>query len=247
MPQHKKKRRSKPTPHQGHTFTIEDEENKRHRIDAAYINFPSSQEKFDLYKPDTEDITDEDEPETQIDPVTGKGTFTNNDHKTEEKNVNDSEKKENLVEAEEERKLQEEKKDESENQGEVVEPVEPEPEHKLNEEQKKDETENKSEVVQPAEREHKLDEEEKKDEIANQSEVVEPAEEQPEQKLDKEEKKDETENKSDVVQPVEPERKIDEKEEIPDGSQVQQTDGIPPDKKDDSDADFNSNLALTER
>ena len=88
---------------------IEDEENKRHRIDAAYINFPSSQEKFDLYKPDTEDITDEDEPETQIDPVTGKRTFTNNDHKTEEKDVNDSEKKENLVEAEEERKLQEKK------------------------------------------------------------------------------------------------------------------------------------------
>ena len=25
---------------------IEDEENKRHRIDAAYINFPSSQEKI---------------------------------------------------------------------------------------------------------------------------------------------------------------------------------------------------------
>ena len=130
---------------------IEDEENKMHRIDAAYINFPSSQEKFDLYKPETEDITDEDEPETQIDPVTGKCTFTNNDHKTEEKDVNDSEKKENLVEAEEEHKLQEEKKDESENQGEVVEPVEPEPECKLNEEQKKDETENKSDVVQPAE------------------------------------------------------------------------------------------------
>ena len=88
---------------------IEDEENKRHRIDAAYINFPSSQEKIDLYKPDTEDITDEDEPETQTDPVTGKHTFTNNDHKTEEKDINDSEKKENLVEAEEERKLQEEK------------------------------------------------------------------------------------------------------------------------------------------
>ena len=33
------------------------------------------------------------------------------------------------------------------NQGEVVEPVEPEPERKLNEEQKKDETENKSDVV----------------------------------------------------------------------------------------------------
>ena len=130
---------------------IEDEENKRHRIDVAYINFPSSQEKFDLYKPDTEDITDEDEPETQIDPVTAKHIFTNNDHKTEEKDVNDSEKKENLVEAEEECKLQEEKKDESENQGEVVEPVGPEPECKLNEEQKKDETENKSDVVQPAE------------------------------------------------------------------------------------------------
>ena len=201
---------------------IEDEENKRHRIDAAYINFPSSQEKFDSYKPDTEDITDEDEPETQIDPVTGKRTFTNNDHKTEEKDVNDSEKKENLVEAEEEHKLQEENKDESENQGEVVEPVEPEPERKLDEEQKKDETENEGEVVQPAE-------------------------EEPEHKLDKEEKKDETENKSDVVQPVEPEGKIDEKEEIPDGSQVQQTDGIHPDTKDDSDADSNSNLALTER
>ena len=229
---------------------IEDEENKRHRIDTAYINFPSLQEKFDLYKPDTEDITDEDEPETQIDPVTGKCTFINNDHKTEEKDVNESEKKENLVEAEEECKLQEEKKDESENQGEVVEPVEPEPEHKLNEEQKKDETENKSEVVQPAEQERKLDEEEKKDEMPNQSEVVESTEEQPEQKLDKEEKKDETENKSDVVQPVEPERKIDEKEEIPDGSQVQQTDSIPPDikdTKDNSDADSNSNLALTER
>ena len=226
---------------------IEDEETKMHRIDAAYINFPSSQEKFDLYKPETEDITDEDEPETQIDPVTGKCTFTNNDHKTEEKDVNDSEKKENLEEAEEEHKLQEEKKDESENQGKVVEPVEPEPECKLNEEQKKDETENKSEVVQPAERECKLDEEETKDKMPNQSEVVEPTEEQPEQKLDKEEKKDETENKSDVVQPVEPERKIDEKEEIPDGSQVQQTDGIPPDTKDDSDAESNSNLALTER
>ena len=52
------------------------------------------------------------------------------------------------------------------------------------------------------------------------------------------------------MQPVEPERKIDEKEEIPDGSQVQQTDGIPPDTKDtkdDSDAESNSNLALTER
>ena len=75
-------------------------------------------------------------------------------------------------------------------------------------------------------------------------------EEQPEQKLDEEEKKDETENKSDVVQPVEPECKIDEKEEIPDGSQVQQTEGIPPDTKDtkdDSDAESNSNLALTER
>ena len=34
---------------------IEDEENKRHRIDAAYINFHSSQEKFDLYKPETEE------------------------------------------------------------------------------------------------------------------------------------------------------------------------------------------------
>ena len=227
---------------------IEDEENKMHRIDAAYINFPSSQEKCDLYKPETEDITDEDEPETQIDPVTGKHTFTNNDHKTEEKDVNDSEKKENLVEAEEECKLdEEEKKDESENQGEVVESVEPEPECKLNEEQKKDEAENKSEVVQPAERECKLDEEEMKDKMPNQSEVVEPTEEQPEQKLDEEEKKDETENKSDVVQPVEPECKIDEKEEIPDGSQVQQTDGIPPDTKDDSDAESNSNLALTER
>ena len=227
---------------------IEDEENKMHRIDAAYINFPSSQEKFDLYKPETEDITDEDEPETQIDPVTGKRTFTNNDHKTEEKDVNDSEKKENLVEAEEEHKLdEEEKKDESENQGEVVESGEPEPECKLNEEQKKDETENKSEVVQPAERECKLDEEETKDKMPNQSEVVEPTEEQPEQKLDEEEKKDETENKSDVVQPVEPERKIDEKEEISDGSQVQQTDGIPPDTKDDSDVESNSNLALTER
>ena len=154
---------------------IEDEEKK---IDAAYINFPSSQEKFDLYKPDTEDITDEDEPETQIDPVTGERTFTNNNHKTEEKDVNDSEKKENLVEAEEECKLQEEKKDESENQGEVVEPVEPEPEHKLNEEQKKDETENESDVVQPAEeeQERKLDEEQKKDETKNKSEVVQPAE-----------------------------------------------------------------------
>ena len=49
------------------------------------------------------------------------------------------------------------------------------------------------------------------------------------------------------MQPVEAERKIDEKEEIPDGSQVQQTDGIPPDTKDDSDAESNSNLALTER
>ena len=101
--------------------------------------------------------------------------------------------------------------------------------------------------MQPAERECKLDEEETKDKTPNQSEVVEPTEEQPEQKLDEEEKKDETENKSDVVQPVEPERKIDEKEEIPDGSQVQQTDGIPPDTKDDSDAESNSNLALTER
>ena len=74
--------------------------------------------------------------------------------------------------------------------------------------------------MQPAERECKLDEEETKDKMPNQSEVVEPTEEQPEQKLDKEEKKDETENKSDVVQPVEPEHKIDEKEEIPDASQV---------------------------
>ena len=49
------------------------------------------------------------------------------------------------------------------------------------------------------------------------------------------------------MQPVERECKIDEKEEIPDGSQVQQTDGIPPDTKDDSDAESNSNLALTER
>ena len=267
---------------------IEDEENKRHKIDAAYINFPSSQEKFDLYKPDTEDITDEDEPETQIDPVTGRRTFTKKDDKTEEKDINDSEKKENLVEAEEEYKLQEEKKDETENQGEVVQPVEPEPEHKLDEEQKKDETANQGQVVQPAEEEPeckldkeqkkaeeqpeqkldedqkkdetenksdvqpaepecKLDEEEKKDETANQSQVAEPAEEQPEHKLDEEEKKDETENKSDVVQPVEPERKIDETEEKPDGSQVQQTDSIPPETKDDSDADSNSNLALTER
>ena len=178
---------------------IEDEENKMHRIDAAYINFPSSQEKFDLYKPDTEDITDEDEPETQIDPVTGKRTFTNNDHKTEEKDVNDSEKKENLVEAEEECKLHEEKKDETENQGEVVQPVEPEPEHKLDKEQKKDETENQGQVVQPAEEEPecKLDKEQKK------------AEEQPEQKLDEEQKKDETENKSEVVQPAERECKLD--------------------------------------
>ena len=41
--------------------------------------------------------------------------------------------------------------------------------------------------------------------------------------------------------PVKPEHKIDEKEEIPDGSQVQQTVGIPPDTKDDSDTDSNSN------
>ena len=101
--------------------------------------------------------------------------------------------------------------------------------------------------MQPAEREHKLDEEETKDETPNQSEVVKPTEEKPEQKLDELETKDKSENKSDVVQPVEPECKIDEKEEIPDGSQGQQTDSIPPDTKDDSDAESNSNLALTER
>ena len=55
---------------------IEDEENKKHRIDAAYINFSSSQEKFDLYKPETEDITDEEEPEVKTDTVTGIHTFT---------------------------------------------------------------------------------------------------------------------------------------------------------------------------
>ena len=80
---------------------IEDEENKRHRIDAAYINFPCSQEKFDLYKPDTEDITDEDEPETKLDPVTGIHTFTKKNHITEEKHVNESEKKEEAEETKE--------------------------------------------------------------------------------------------------------------------------------------------------
>ena len=54
---------------------IEEEESKRHRIDDAYINFPSSQEKFELYKPETEDITDEDEPEIKIDIVTGRRIF----------------------------------------------------------------------------------------------------------------------------------------------------------------------------
>ena len=257
---------------------IEVEENKRHRIDAAYINFPSSQEKFDLYKPETEDITDEDEPETKMDTVTGIRTFTKKTDKTKDKDINDIEKKEELVEAvEQEDKMDEEqKKDETENKSEVVQPVEPEPEHKLGKE-KKDETENKSELVQPVEPERKLDKE-KKDETENKSELVQPAEE--ECKLDEEEKKDETENESEVVRPVEPEHKIDEKdeneeeneseivkpveaelkveetEEKPDDSQVQQTegveneitdDGILPETKEDSDADSNSNLALTER
>ena len=72
---------------------IEDEENKKHRIDAAYINFPSSQEKFDLYKPETEDITDDEEPEIQMDPVTGIHTFTKITDKTQDKDINDSEEK----------------------------------------------------------------------------------------------------------------------------------------------------------
>ena len=54
---------------------IEDEDNKRHRIDAAYINFLLHQEKFDLYKPDTEDIIDEDEPETHNRPCYWKTYF----------------------------------------------------------------------------------------------------------------------------------------------------------------------------
>ena len=165
---------------------IEEKESKTHRIDDAYINFPSSQEKFKLYKPETEDITDEDEPQIKIDTVTGRHIFTKKTDKTEDKDVSDSEKKEELVEAVE-------KKD------------------KMDEEEKKDESENKSEVVQPAEEECKLDEEEKKDETENKSEVVQPAEE--ECKLDEEEKKDESENKSEVVQPAEEERKLDEEEE----------------------------------
>ena len=61
---------------------IEEEESKRHRIDAAYINFPFSQEKLELYKPETEDITDEDEPEMKIDTVTGRYTFKKKTDKT---------------------------------------------------------------------------------------------------------------------------------------------------------------------
>ena len=205
---------------------IEDEENKRHRIDAAYINFPSSQEKFDLYKPETEDITDEDEPETKMDTVTGIHTFTKKTDKTKDKDINDSEKIEQLVEAvEQEDKMDEEqKKDETENKSEVVQPVEPEPERKLDEE-KKDKTENKSELVQPVEPERKIDE-------------------------------NEEESESEIVKPVEAGPKVEETEEKPDDSQVQQTEGveneitddsIPPETKEDSDADSNSNLALTER
>ena len=241
---------------------IEDEENKRHRIDAAYINFPCSQEKFDLYKPDTEDIMDEDEPETKLDPVTGIRTFTKKTHLTEEKDVNESEKKE---------EAEEQKKDETESKSEVVQPVEEE--DKLDEE-KKDETESKTDVVQPVQEERKLDEE-KNDETESQSKVVEPVE--VERKLD-EEKKDETENQSAVVQPVQEECKLDEEkndetesdilkpveagpkvvetEDKPDDSEVLKPegveneitdDGIHQETQEDSDADSNSNLVLTER
>ena len=53
-------------------------------------------------------ITDEDEPETIMDTVTGRHTFTKKTDKTEDKDINDSEKKEELVEAVE----QEDKMDE---------------------------------------------------------------------------------------------------------------------------------------
>ena len=63
--------------------------------------------------------------------------------------------------AERERKLdEEEKKDKTANQSEVMEPTEEQPEQKLDEEEKKDETENKSDVVQHVEPERKIDEKE---------------------------------------------------------------------------------------
>ena len=59
------------------------------------------------------------------------------------------------------------------NQSEVVEPTEEQPEQKLDKEEKKDETENKSDVVQPVEPERKIDEKDKNEE-ENESEIVKP-------------------------------------------------------------------------
>ena len=126
---------------------IEDEENSKHRIDAAYINFPSSQEKFDLYNPETEDITDEGDTEITVHNINGRQTFAKkNDEteKTEDKDVIESENKQEVLnnDKEEPDLDAEEKKDEteSEKKDKVIEHVKPE--HKLEEEEeKKDETE----------------------------------------------------------------------------------------------------------
>ena len=106
-------------------------------------------------------------------------------------------------------------------------------------EQKKDETESQSEVVVPVEVERKLDEE-KKDETENQSAVVQPVQEK--RKLDKE-KNDETE--SDILKPVEAEPKVVKTEDKPENEITD--DGIHQETQEDSGAESNSNLVLTER